>query len=165
MGRSNVGKSSLINSLLGRKGLARTSSTPGRTQSLNFFLIDRRFHFVDLPGYGYAKISKARRDQWGEIITNYLANRHQLVLSIHVVDSRHVPSEQDAQLQRWFRCHSKPCLIIATKADKISKIAMKTSAEKSLQVMGSERLILYSAVTGLGLNEVWKIINQHVAQS
>src|SRR5204862_498308 len=88
LGRSNVGKSSLINSLLGVKGLARTSSTPGRTQALNFFLINRRFRFVDLPGYGYARVPEAIRRSWGEIVTGYLAKRRDLVLSIHIVDSR-----------------------------------------------------------------------------
>src|ERR671939_1026841 len=89
MGRSNVGKSSMINSLLRVKGLARTSSTPGRTQALNFFLINERFRFVDLPGYGYARVPEAVRRSWGEIVTGYLAKRRDLVLSIHIVDSRH----------------------------------------------------------------------------
>ena len=89
MGRSNVGKSSLINSLLAVRGLARTSSTPGRTQSLNFFLINNRFRFVDLPGFGYARVPKAIKSGWGEMVTSYLAMREQLVLSIHIVDSRH----------------------------------------------------------------------------
>src|SRR6059036_2533812 len=93
LGRSNVGKSSLINSLLGVKGLARTSSTPGRTQAINFFLINQSFHFVDLPGYGYARVSKATRAELGEFVTDYLANREQLVLSIQIVDSRHDPTQ------------------------------------------------------------------------
>src|SRR5215210_2722018 len=91
LGRSNVGKSSLINSLLGVKGLARTSSTPGRTQALNFFLINRKFRFVDLPGFGYARVPKAIRASWGDMVSSYLAKRSQLVLSIHIVDSRHEP--------------------------------------------------------------------------
>src|SRR5205085_5180194 len=95
LGRSNVGKSSLINSLLGVKGLARTSSTPGRTQSLNFFLINEQFYFVDLPGYGYAKRSKEARHEWGKLIEKYLAEREQLVLSILIVDARHEPSPLD----------------------------------------------------------------------
>src|SRR5829696_8424202 len=89
MGRSNVGKSSLMNSLLGVKGLARTSSTPGRTQTINFFLINEQFYFVDLPGYGYAKVSKNARHEWGKLIEKYLAEREQLVLSILIVDARH----------------------------------------------------------------------------
>src|SRR3954467_10455507 len=95
LGRSNVGKSSLINSLLGVRGLARTSSTPGRTQSLNFFDINNVFRFVDLPGFGYARVPRNIRETWGELVTTYLANRPQLVLSIHIVDSRHEPTQQD----------------------------------------------------------------------
>src|SRR4051812_34690918 len=98
LGRSNVGKSSLINSLLQRKGLARTSNTPGRTQSINFFLINERFYFVDLPGYGYAKVSKTMRADWGKMAEEYLADRQELALSIQLVDSRHKPTELDRQL-------------------------------------------------------------------
>src|SRR5437762_1994798 len=103
LGRSNVGKSSLINSLLGVRGLARTSNTPGRTQSLNFYLINDRFRLVDLPGYGYAKAPKALKAEWGISAENYLAKREQLVLSIHLVDSRHEPSKQDLQLHEWLK--------------------------------------------------------------
>ena len=102
LGRSNVGKSSLINSLLGVRGLARTSSTPGRTQSINFFLINKRFRFVDLPGYGYARVPRGIRSGWGEMVTSYLAKRTSLVLSIHIVDSRHEPTKLDLQLHEWF---------------------------------------------------------------
>jgi GTP-binding protein len=101
MGRSNVGKSSLINSLLRVHGLARTSSTPGRTQSLNFFLINNQFSFVDLPGFGYARVPKNIKATWGDMVTSYLAKRTQLVLSIHIVDSRHEPTKQDLQLHDW----------------------------------------------------------------
>src|SRR5918999_1722846 len=106
LGRSNVGKSSLMNSLLGVKGLARTSSTPGRTQALNFFLINNRFRFVDLPGYGYARVPRAIRETWGEIVTSYLANRRSLVLSIQIVDSRHEPTTQDLQLHEWLMANA-----------------------------------------------------------
>src|SRR5437660_7238235 len=98
LGRSNVGKSSLINSLLGRKDLARTSNTPGRTQSINFFLINESFYFVDLPGYGYARVSKTMRSEWGEMAEEYLGQRRELALSIQLVDSRHLPTELDRQL-------------------------------------------------------------------
>src|SRR6201988_5075802 len=98
LGRSNVGKSSLINSLLGVRGLARTSSTPGRTQSLNFFQINDQFYFVDLPGFGYARVPKEIKSTWGEMATSFLAKRRQLLLSIHIVDSRHEPTKQDLQL-------------------------------------------------------------------
>src|SRR3954467_10853015 len=110
LGRSNVGKSSLINSLLLRKGLARTSNTPGRTQSINFFLINDRFYFADLPGYGYAKVSKSMRADWGKMAEEYLAERHELVLSIQLVDSRHEPTKLDLQLNEWLTYHGKPHL-------------------------------------------------------
>src|SRR3954464_14637445 len=101
LGRSNVGKSSLINSLLMRKGLARTSNTPGRTQSINFFLINERFYFVDLPGYGYARVSKSMRSDWGRMAEEYLSDRRELVLSIQLIDSRHNPTALDKQLNEW----------------------------------------------------------------
>src|SRR6185295_10371975 len=101
LGRSNVGKSSLINSLLGRKGLARTSNTPGRTQSINFFLINDGFYFADLPGYGFAKVSKTMRADWGRMAEEYLTERDELALCIQLIDSRHAPTELDVQLDEW----------------------------------------------------------------
>src|SRR5215813_3907940 len=101
LGRSNVGKSSLINSLLGRRGLARTSNTPGRTQSINFFLINDEFYFTDLPGYGYARVSKAMRSDWGKMAEEYLAERKELALCIQLIDSRHKPTALDIQLNEW----------------------------------------------------------------
>src|SRR4030095_9267780 len=134
MGRSNVGKSSLINSLLGVRGLARTSSTPGRTQALNFFLINRRFRFVDLPGYGYARAPRDLKAEWSTAAEEYLAKREQLVLSIHIVDSRHEPSKQDLQLHEWLVHHQKPHLIVATKADKLSKNELVQSLNRAAKV-------------------------------
>src|ERR671939_623071 len=107
LGRSNVGKSSLINSLLAVRGLARTSSTPGRTQSLNFFLINDQFKFVDFPGFGYARVPIKIKSSWGEMATAFLAKRRQLVLSIHIVDSRHEPTKQDLQLHEWLELSGK----------------------------------------------------------
>src|SRR5436190_10926824 len=133
LGRSNVGKSSLINSLLAVHGLARTSSTPGRTQSLNFFEINRRFRFVDLPGYGYARVPLIIKSTWGEMVTTYLAKRASLVLSIHIVDSRHEPTKLDLQLHDWFSLQAKPRLIVATKSDKLSKNELR----RALNVRGA----------------------------
>src|SRR5436853_5189622 len=130
LGRSNVGKSSLINSLLGVRGLARTSSTPGRTQVLNFFLINRQFRVVDLPGYGYARAPKAVKAEWSSAAEEYLAKRQQLVLSIHIVDSRHEPSKQDLQLHEWLVHNHKPYLIVITKSDKRSKNELAQSARR-----------------------------------
>ena len=148
MGRSNVGKSSLINSLLGVRGLARTSSTPGRTQSLNFFLVNERFRFVDLPGFGYARVPKAIKSSWGEMVTSYLAKREQLVLSIHIVDSRHEPTTLDLQLHEWLEHSARPRLIVATKSDKLSNNELKESLGRVKRVFSKDRVVAFSARTG-----------------
>ena len=158
MGRSNVGKSSLINSLLGVHGLARTSSTPGRTQSLNFFLIDNRFRFVDLPGYGYARVPRIIKSTWGEMATSYLAKRASLVLSIHIVDSRHEPTKLDLQLHEWLECQAQPRLIVATKSDKLSNNELRKSIERAQRTFKDDKVIPYSAKTKRGREEVWRQI-------
>ncbi|HSS21499.1 MAG TPA: ribosome biogenesis GTP-binding protein YihA/YsxC [Pyrinomonadaceae bacterium] len=163
MGRSNVGKSSLINSLLSVRGLARTSSTPGRTQALNFFLVNNQFRFVDLPGFGYARVPKAIKSGWGEMVTSYLAMREQLVLSIHIVDSRHEPTTLDLQLHEWLEQHAKSRLIVATKSDKLSNNELKTSLGRVKRVFSEDRVIAFSAKTGHGRNEVWRAIENAVA--
>ncbi|MBC7797731.1 MAG: YihA family ribosome biogenesis GTP-binding protein [Pyrinomonadaceae bacterium] len=158
LGRSNVGKSSLINSLLTRKGLARTSNTPGRTQSLNFFLINQKFHFVDLPGYGYAKVSKTMRAEWGKMAEEYLANRRQLVLFIQLVDSRHAPTELDKQLYEWLRHHEKHSIVVATKADKISSKELQTNLEVFKENLPDTEIIAFSATKKTGRDAVWEQI-------
>ena len=176
LGRSNVGKSSLINSLLGVRGLARTSSTPGRTQALNFFLINQRFHFVDLPGYGYARVPKEIRRSWGAIVTSYLAKRESLVLSIQIVDSRHEPTTLDLQLREWLQANEKPFLTVATKSDKLSQNELQKSLARARKVLGagneSEKgvehrgeVIAYSAVTGRGRDQLWRAIEEAVTIS
>ena len=160
LGRSNVGKSSLLNSLLQRKGLARTSNTPGRTQSLNYFLINKRFYFVDLPGYGYARVSKAIRSSWGKMAQDYLAKREQLVLCIQLIDSRHEPTEQDRQLFEWLRHYGKTQLIVATKSDKLSSNELRKSIEKIGNILPGVSTVSYSAVTGRGREEVWRAIDE-----
>jgi len=162
LGRSNVGKSSLINSLLKVKGLARTSSTPGRTQSLNFFLINNRFRFVDLPGYGYARVPRIIRSTWGEMATNYLAKRMQLVLSIQIVDSRHEPTTLDLQLNEWLAAQAKPRVIVATKSDKLSNNELRSNLERARKALDIERVISYSATTGKGREEVWRAIEEAI---
>src|SRR5437763_6089707 len=162
LGRSNVGKSSLINSLLGVRGLARTSSTPGRTQSLNFFLINNRFRFVDLPGYGYARVPKIIRSTWGEMATNYLAKRGQLVLSIQIVDSRHEPTTLDLQLNEWLAAHAMPRVVVATKSDKLSNNELRQNLERARRALDLEKVITYSAMTGKGREEIWRAIEEKV---
>ena len=163
MGRSNVGKSSLINSLLQVRGLARTSSTPGRTQSLNFFDINNDFRFVDLPGFGYAKVPKEIRSGWGEMVTSYLANRGQLVLSIHIVDSRHEPTKQDLQLHEWLEHSNKPRLIVATKSDKLSNNELKKNLGHIARVLNVDSVMAYSAKSGRGREGLWRAIKTALA--
>jgi GTP-binding protein len=158
LGRSNVGKSSLINSLLMVHGLARTSSTPGRTQSLNFFSINNQFRFVDVPGFGYARVPKDIRSGWGEMVTTYLANRSQLVLSIHIVDSRHEPTKQDLQLHEWLEHSNKPRIIVATKSDKLSNNELRKNLEHIARVLDDDSVVAYSTKTGRGRDELWRAI-------
>ena len=171
LGRSNVGKSSMINSLLKVKGLARTSSTPGRTQSLNYFLINERFYFVDLPGYGFARVPRDVRESWGRLVADYLAKRDSLVLSIHIVDSRHEPTTLDLQLREWLLANGKPFLTVATKSDKLSQNESRKNlarARKVLDAVGSDAggdLVAYSATTGHGRERVWRAIEEAVTAS
>jgi GTP-binding protein len=161
LGRSNVGKSSLINSLLLRKGLARTSNTPGRTQSINFFLINDAFYFADLPGYGYARVSKTMRADWGRMAEEYLAERQELVLCIQLIDSRHEPTQLDVQLNEWLVHHSKPHMIVATKADKLSRTELRKSVTAARAKLPEAEIMTYSALTGSGREEVWTQINSY----
>jgi GTP-binding protein len=172
LGRSNVGKSSMINSLLRVKGLARTSNTPGRTQALNFFLINGRFYFVDLPGYGFARVPRDVREEWGRLVTDYLAKRDSLVLSIHIVDSRHEPTTLDLQLREWLLANGKPFLTVATKSDKLSQNESHRNlarARKTLDAVGGRgaggELVSYSSTTGHGRERVWRAIEEAVAAS
>lgn len=160
LGRSNVGKSSLINSLLGVRGLARTSSTPGRTQALNFYLINEQFRLVDLPGYGYARAPKAVKAEWSAAATDYLAKRKQLVLSIHIVDSRHEPSKQDLQLHEWLEYHKKPHLIVATKSDKLSNNELRRNIDRAKHALKTNQVVTYSATLKRGREEVWSAIEK-----
>ena len=158
LGRSNVGKSSLLNSLLQRKGLARTSNTPGRTQSINYFLVNDGFYFVDLPGYGYAKVSKSMRADWGKMAEDYLSDRKELVLCIQLVDSRHEPSRLDLQLHEWLVFNQQPHIVVATKSDKLSSNDLKKQLRLIEEKMTGSRVIPYSAQTGNGRDAVWSEI-------
>lgn len=164
LGRSNVGKSSLINSLLQRKGLARTSNTPGRTQSINFFLINDAFYFADLPGYGYARVSKTMRKDWGKMAEEYLANRKELVLFIQLVDSRHKPTELDLNLSEWLKIHGKNSIVVATKSDKLSSNQLLKTIRGIKDELPESKVIAYSAQTGKGRDEVWSEIEKSLAK-
>jgi len=159
LGRSNVGKSSLINSLLSVRGLARTSGTPGRTRALNFFLINNDFRFVDLPGFGYARAAKHLKKTWGAAATEYLAKRNQLVLFIQLVDSRHEPTQQDLQLHDWLKHHRKPHLVVATKSDKLSNNELHKNLNRARQLLESE-VVAYSVNTKRGQKEIWSVIEK-----
>lgn len=160
LGRSNVGKSSLINSLLQRKGLARTSNTPGRTQSINFFLINEEFYFVDLPGYGYARVSKQMRSDWGKMAEEYLSERDELKLSVQLIDSRHKPTALDRQLNEWLRFYQKPHIVVATKADKLSNNQLNKILRQTEEELSESKIIAYSSVTGKGKDALWREIEQ-----
>ena len=162
LGRSNVGKSSLINSLLSVRGLARTSSTPGRTQSLNFFEINNQFRFVDFPGFGYARVPREIKSSWGEMATSFLAKRPQLVLSIHIVDSRHEPTKQDLQLHEWLELSNKPQLIVATKSDKLSNNELRKNLEHIARVFKHDSVMAYSAKSGRGRDELWRAVKSAI---
>jgi len=164
LGRSNVGKSSFINSLLGVRGLARTSSTPGRTQALNFFLINDDFWFVDLPGYGYARAPKDVQAQWSAAASEYLEKSEQLALSIHLIDARHEPSAKDLQLREWLIHNGKPYIIVATKADKLSNNQLAKNIASAKKSLNPSDVIAYSAITGRGANEVWRMISRAIKE-
>jgi GTP-binding protein len=153
-GRSNIGKSSLLNALTNVHGLARTSSSPGRTQTINFFLIDDRLYFVDLPGYGYAKVPKAVKESFGGMIESYLHDREQLRLALMLVDSRMPPTDSDVMMKRWLDHHEIPNAVVLTKTDKISRNQLSQALHKSVQTLKTKEIIPFSAVTGSGKDEL-----------
>lgn len=161
VGRSNVGKSSFINSMVNRKNLAKTSSKPGKTRTINFYNINNELRFVDLPGYGYAKVSMKEREKWGKIIEEYLNTRENLIEVILLVDIRHEPTELDVIMYNWIRSYDFRGLVIATKADKISKGKYQKHIKlikNRLGVDDANLIIPYSAVDKLNSQKVWQII-------
>ncbi|BFT74965.1 ribosome biogenesis GTP-binding protein YihA/YsxC [Paenibacillus sp. P36] len=165
-GRSNVGKSSLINCLISRKNLARTSSQPGKTQTLNYYKVNQDLYFVDLPGYGYAKVSKTKREQWGKFIENYLLNRETLRLVMQLVDLRHPPSKDDQAMYEWLRHNDVPVLVVATKADKIPKSQWAKHLKIVRETLGMDKGVqplMFSSELTLGKDELWGILEQAIA--
>ncbi len=162
VGRSNVGKSSLINMLVGRRALARTSNTPGKTQEFNYYLINDAFYFLDLPGLGYAKVSKRQREKWEQLIARYLDTRETLRLVIHLVDSRHDATRHDQGVMQFMKGSPVPYLIIMSKADKLSKNKLLASRKKLnavLHEIGLEvPIVMASANDKSGRDEIWKWI-------
>ena len=162
-GRSNVGKSSLINRLAGKDKLARTSSTPGKTQSINFYRLNESFFFVDLPGYGYAKAGKAAVQQWKKLIEQYFRNRQAIVLAIQIVDSRMPPTVSDLQLSEWLERLEVPFMLVASKSDKLSSNQQRAQSRVISNKFGGQPVVMFSAITGTGCREIWKRVLQATA--
>ena len=167
VGRSNVGKSSLINSLLNRKGLARVSSEPGKTRGVNFYNVDDTLYFVDLPGYGYAKVSKVEKASWAKMIETYLHTRKQLKLVIMLVDIRHSPTEDDKLMYRWILDRGIAHVVVAAKADKISRGRIQgrlSEIRKTLGIKADAGLTAYSSETGQGREQLWSELEKAVLE-
>ena len=164
-GRSNVGKSSFINRLIQRKSLARTSSKPGKTQTLNFYHINDLFYFVDVPGYGYAKVSKKEREKWGKMIEEYITTRENLELVLILVDFRHEPSTEDVQMREFLEYYEIPYRIIMTKCDKIPRGKWNKHVSQIRKVFGKppeELFLTFSSETGEGVEKAWEWIESIV---
>ncbi|MBQ9598705.1 MAG: YihA family ribosome biogenesis GTP-binding protein [Clostridia bacterium] len=161
-GRSNVGKSSLINKILNRKSLARVSGTPGKTVTINFYNIDDTIYLVDLPGYGYAQRSKVEIEKWGKMMENYLANREPLIQTILLVDSRHKPTKDDMQMAQWIRHYHDRLIVIATKMDKLKKSEIEPNLERiweTLEMGEDDILVPFSIKNDEGKITVWDMID------
>jgi GTP-binding protein len=164
-GRSNVGKSSMINRLLGRRQLARVSGTPGRTRTINFYLVNNAFRFADLPGFGYAKVSRSVKDAWWSLVESYLTQRRQLRGVIHILDARHPPTPLDRELQGFLAAAAVPSLLTLTKADKLARgerRAVQLAAAGVLGLASPDALLFFSAETGEGVTELWRAIEERL---
>jgi GTP-binding protein len=166
LGRSNVGKSSLINKLCARKSLARQSQEPGKTRELNYYLINKQFYFVDLPGYGYARVPEQVRSSWGKLIEQYLKTRDQLCLVVQLVDARHEPTELDKMMVGWLEYYDIPFLVVLTKADKLPVSKMPRYLADARGVFGGysqcQDVIPFSAVNGTGRTDLVRVIERHI---
>jgi GTP-binding protein len=164
-GRSNVGKSSVINRLLNRKNLARVGSAPGKTTHINYFLIDEKIYLVDLPGYGYAKVSKTERARWGRLIETWFADTSLMTLGVMLVDIRHKPTADDCIMAEWFKASGKPFVIVANKQDKIKKSELIPNTQRIRETLGlsEESLVIpFSAEKGVGRQELLEQIITHM---
>jgi len=164
VGRSNVGKSSIVNTLLNRRNFARTSQTPGKTRTINFYLINEEFYFVDLPGYGYARVAKSEKQKWGGIMERYLEDRDVLCSIFLLVDIRHEPTEDDKLMYEWLKHYGYNCAVVATKSDKISRGQYQkhiSIIRRKLQMAAEEKVIPVSSLKKTGVEELW---NEIIAQ-
>ncbi len=161
-GKSNVGKSSVINKVLNRKNFARVGSQPGKTVHVNYFMIDRRAYFTDLPGYGYAKVSKSERDRWGKLMESFFSDPESISLGIMIVDARHKPTADDVTMAQWFMQSGCPFVIVANKTDKVKKSELECNLElirETLKINDETRIIPFSAETGSNRDELISVIN------
>ncbi|EGG61206.1 ribosome biogenesis GTP-binding protein YihA/YsxC [Staphylococcus epidermidis] len=164
-GRSNVGKSTFINSMIGRKNMARTSQQPGKTQTLNFYNIDEQLIFVDVPGYGYAKVSKVQREKFGKMIEEYITQRENLKLVIQLVDLRHQPTEDDVLMYNYLKHFDIPTLVICTKEDKIAKGKLQKHIKRikdKLELESGDNIISYSSIKNSKQQEIWNFIETYI---
>ena len=164
-GRSNVGKSTFINSMIGRKNMARTSQQPGKTQTLNFYNIDNQLVFVDVPGYGYAKVSKKQREAFGKMIEKYISQREELKLVIQLVDLRHNPTEDDILMYNYLKYYEIPTFVVATKEDKIAKGKVQThlaNIQQKLEMEPEDEIISYSSVKNNKQQQIWNVIEEYL---
>ena len=164
-GRSNVGKSSVINRLLNRKNLARVGSAPGKTTHINYFLIDKKLYLVDLPGYGYAKVSKAEKARWGKLIEDWFADTALMTLGVQIVGARHKPTADDCTMAQWFLASGKPFAVVANKLDKCKKSEIPGNLERIRQILELEdgvHLIPFSAEKGEGRGQLLELLLQYV---
>lgn len=163
-GRSNVGKSSFINSLFNRRDLAKISSSPGKTRSINFYKIDNLFYMVDLPGYGYAKVSKSEREKWGKLVRDYIFQVKQIIMAFHIIDSRHSPTGLDMQLSELLESNSINRIIILSKVDKLKQAELSLSLKRISGIFSgivrNDNLFVYSSVKNTGRKEVLKKITE-----
>lgn len=165
VGRSNVGKSSFINTIINRKNYARTSSAPGKTQTLNFYKINDEFYLVDAPGYGFAKVRNSLKKKFGLIMENYLKSRENLKMVFLLIDFRHKPTSDDIMMYDYLKYYNLPVTIICTKVDKVSKnnhAKNKNIIQKELNLKDDKNIILFSSVTKIGKNEVYEEIEKYL---
>ncbi len=166
-GRSNVGKSSVINKILNRKNLARVGAAPGKTTHINYFLIDKKFYLVDLPGYGYAKVSKEEKARWGKLIESWFADTELMTLGVQIVDARHKPTADDCTMAEWFKSCGKPYIVVANKLDKLKKSEIEGNVARIRETLGLDEdavVIPFSAEKGDGRQALLNVILDHVAE-
>ncbi len=165
-GRSNVGKSSVINRLVNRKNFARVASMPGKTAHVNYFLIDKSAYFTDLPGYGYAKVSESEKARWARLLESYF-DKELITLGVLIVDSRHKPTNDDYTMANWFKASGRPLIVVANKVDKLKKSEIAPNVERimlTLELTDEVPLVLFSAENGVGREELMTIITESIQQ-